>query len=209
MANAACGGSSPSRFCQWPSKRVSESMSLDDFPARLKAARQGEDSALTQLYEAFADRVYRYIYFRVSDPHEAEDLAEDVFLRMLEAIGKCRVETEGMFIAWLFRIAHNVTLNYLKRRRPQQPLSEELADGRDEPFDQAERRLTYEHLRRALRALTEDQQSVIWLKFIEGLSNSEIALALVKNENAVKALQYRALKALYRNLAPRGEVAPE
>lgn len=177
---------------------------MDDtrFADCLHAARQRDESAIIALYDRFAARVHAYLYYRMGDADEADDLTEEVFLHMLKAIGSCRAQTEGSFAAWLFRIAHNLEVNWLKKRlrRPMQALDEELIDPAAGPDGQAEQRLGYERLQQAVRGLTDEQREVVLMRFVGGMSSAQVAQALGVSEGAVKALQHRALAGLRRAL---------
>lgn len=163
----------------------------------VRKAQRYDEQALAALCELFYEDIYTYFYYRTSDPADAQDLTNDVFLRMIEAIRSFE-PARGTFRAWLFGIAHHRLVDYRRRRavREHEPLTEALANPDDHPNMQAEAWLTRERLRRALHRLTEDQRQVIILKFIEGLSNAEVANILGKSEGAINALQYRALHAL-------------
>ena len=163
----------------------------------VRRAQQYDDQALSALCELFYPDIYSYFYYRVPDPADVQDLTHDVFLRMVEAI-RSFDPTRGAFRTWLFGIAHHRLVDYRRRQalRHHQALSETLANPHDVPAAQAEGTLTRERLRRALGRLTEDQRQVIILKFIEGLSNTEVAQILGKTEGAINALQYRALQTL-------------
>jgi RNA polymerase sigma-70 factor (ECF subfamily) len=177
---------------------------LDDaqFAACLQSARQRDELAITALYDQFATRVHAYLYYRTGDLTEADDLVEDVFLRMLQAIGACRAQTQASFAAWLFRIAHNVAINWFKQRsrHPVEALTEALPDPSDDPGDQAERQISHQRLQQAVAGLTDDQREVVLLRFFGGMSSAQVAKVLRTSEGAVKALQHRALAALRRAL---------
>jgi RNA polymerase sigma-70 factor (ECF subfamily) len=169
----------------------------------IQRARQGDLAAVSELYNLHVDRIYQYVRYRTGDDQTAEDITAEVFLRALESLG--RYNDQGApFIAWLYRIAHARIIDYWRssKRRQTAPLDDPLLqDGlvtTDEAIDVdfVQHRL----LRSALRQLTEDQQNVIILKFMQGLSNAEIAQVLGKTEGAVKSLQRRALETLARLL---------
>lgn len=171
--------------------------------ALLNRAKQYDQAALGELYDAYAPRIYAYIYRRVGDPHLAEDLVGDVFLRVVQAIRSERF-WHTSFRAWLYRIAHNVVVDHCRRRSPilSDSLDEVWAPG-SEHNPQAPLKDTLEHdrIRKAIRYLTQDQQQVLVLRFGEGLTIRETASVLNKTPGAVKAMQHRALGALRRRLA--------
>jgi len=170
----------------------------------LERARVFDVEALGQVYDSYHLRIYRYIYARVGNSSLAEDLTAEVFTRMLEAIRSKRAWRESLS-GWLYRIAHNLVVDYY-RRRPREglPLNERLVAGQETPSVVVEGKLQETSLREAIASLTEEQQQVVTLKFIEGLTNNEVARLLGKTEGAVKALQYRALASLARAMGQSG-----
>jgi len=166
--------------------------------ALIKRAKRYEPEALAELCKLYYRDIYSYIYYRVSNVEDTEDLTNDVFLKMVESIRSYRSEREQSFVAWLFRIARNRVVDYYRRQavRRHLPLDEKHLPPLDGPEDLAAAELTREQLRGALLELTEEQQQVIILRFIEGLSIAEIARILGKSKGAIKSLQYRALVSL-------------
>ena len=169
---------------------------------RLKKAGSLDRDTLGGIYDEFHPLLYSYIYRRVGDVEVARDLTADVFRRFLQATANGNGPNEQLR-AWLYRVAHNIVIDHY-RRRPQQgqPLMERLASGEAGPDSAAEHRLQCEVVRSAMKQLTDDQQQVIALKFLEGLTNDEVAHITHKSVGAVKALQHRALAALRRQLVP-------
>ncbi len=156
-----------------------------------------------EIFDRYAPQIYRYIYHRLGHQALAEDLTSEVFVRFLRA----RVTPDNL-AAYLYRCAHNVIVDYI-RRNPAflEPLDERLTAERDDPVQHAEIEAERAHLRRAILRLSPDQQQVIVLRYLEGLSPAEIARVLGKPEGAIKALQHRALASLRRLLGaetPRG-----
>jgi RNA polymerase sigma-70 factor (ECF subfamily) len=147
-------------------------------------------SELGGIYDTHAPRIFRYIYHRLGEQAVAEDLTSEVFVRFLRAR-----TTPDNLAAFLFRIAHNLIVDYLRRNRPV-PLSEDVLTEQDDPARLAETKIERARLRRTIARLAPDQQQVIVLKFLEGLSNEEIARVIGKSVGAVKALQYRGLATL-------------
>lgn len=165
-------------------------------------AKAYEEEALGELYHRYADRIFRYVYYRVGDRTTAEDLMGDVFVRALEDLPSYE-DTGRPFEAWLYRIAHARVVDYYRRQNVRRTarLNERLAaaEGADPGHAAGER----DDLRRiwgALVHLSDDQQQVVSLRFIGGYSIAEVAALLDKTEGAVKALQHRALASLRRLL---------
>lgn len=156
-----------------------------------------DQAAFAELYNAYVDKIYKYIYYKVGSPADAEDLCEQTFLRAWEAIGRytwCGYP----FSSWLYKLAHNLVVDHYRTRRESLPLSDVLSTP-DEPVDPENalhRMLDAAELRESISQLTLEQQQVISLKFIEGYENAEIAQMMNKKEGAIRALQYRALRSL-------------
>jgi RNA polymerase sigma-70 factor (ECF subfamily) len=165
-------------------------------------AKAGDHSAFTQIYERYAPAIYRYIYFRIGEAELAEDLQAEVFLRMLEGIH--RYEDRGWPIsAWLYRIAHDRTIDTIRRRRNRQQLPLEAWGGMcDGPEGAVSAQMDYEEIKRTLDDLTEDQRQVIQMRFLADMSIQEVATKLGRTEGSVKALQHRGLQSLARRLHP-------
>ncbi len=168
----------------------------------------GRDAvAFGSLYDCHVDRVYRYLYYRVGNRPEAEDLTEQVFLKAWEAIHRFRWQGKP-FLAWLYRLAHNVLVDHLRSRK----IAVSLDDDRrhiDPPSEAATRelgqRLDADLLARALSELTPDQQQVLVLKFLDGFDNEQVARVMDRREGTIRALQMRGLQSLRRILDGQGE----
>lgn len=174
----------------------------DEF-ARALAAH--DSAAWRQLFDEQYQRVYAYAYARTGTPADAEDVASDVFAEAVRGIG--RFQFRGAPVAaWLLRIAHNETVDLLKRRSKQSTTSIEHAEGaaalqaRDETAGAAE----WSEVSEALGNLREAHRDVITLRLIEGRSVAETAAILRKSEGAVKVTQMRALQSLRRKLGVGG-----
>lgn len=167
-------------------------------------ARAKEDpEAFGLLYERYVARIYRYIYYRVGNREDAEDLTARTFYRALRRFPSY-VDRGLPFSAWLYRIAHNVVVNWLRdrSRRPVVPLETATTSTGEEtdPHVVAEAQEEREKLLRAVRRLPADRQELLILKFVEGMSNAEIAQIMGRSEGAVKALYHRTLVALREEL---------
>jgi RNA polymerase sigma-70 factor (ECF subfamily) len=168
----------------------------------LEHARSFDRQALTEIYDAYQQPLYRYIYRQVGDVEVARDLTADVFQRFLQAIQKGRGPKQKLK-AWLYRVAHNKVIDYYRRQQHRQhlQLNERIVENGENLSAVVDRNIASTQVRAALRQLTPDQQQVIALKFLEGLSNKEVADLLDKPVGAVKSLQHRALAALQRQLS--------
>jgi RNA polymerase sigma-70 factor (ECF subfamily) len=176
---------------------------------RLQKARSCDRQALSAIYDDFHQPIYSYIYRRVGDVELARDLTADVFRRFLQAIHSKRGPNENLR-AWLYRVAHNIIVDHHRRQQYRQhlPLEENIVRAGDDPVQAAELNLQAEKVRAALLRLTPDQQQVVALKFLEGMSNDEVAEITGKPVGAVKSLQHRALASLQRQLVQAGEEVP-
>jgi RNA polymerase sigma-70 factor (ECF subfamily) len=175
----------------------------------IQGAQRWETAAVDRLYDLYADKVFRYIWYRVGDRETAEDLTMDVFLRLLEHLPGFRLNRErpvASFSAWLFRIAGNRVVDHYRRRdKREKPVGapaewEAHRSPSEQALDAIEQDETAAELRRAIAQLTEEQRQVVLYKFVEDLSNAEVARLLGKSEGAVKSLQHRALAAIQRSL---------
>ena len=169
----------------------------------VEQAKQGEPEAFASLYDRYVDRVYRFVLYRVSgDTALAEDITSEVFVR---ALRKMKTFTwQGRDVgAWFLTIARNLVLDHFKsgKFRLEMP-GADLGDGSPEdvvdPEDQALSRVSQADLYKAIRRLGNEQQEVIYWRFLQSYSVAETAAAMDKTEGAIKALQYRAVKALYK-----------
>jgi RNA polymerase sigma-70 factor, ECF subfamily len=173
--------------------------------ATVDRARTGDQQALADLYDWYMPRVYRYVVARIGNTAEAEDLTEEVFLKMLGGISSFRWR-EVPFSSWIFRIAHNcIATHYRKsaqRGGATAELSEDMVDGRPDLATAVEERITMEEVRRASALLPDAQREVIALRFAVGLSIADTAKALGKREGNIKALQHKAVAKLQKMLVP-------
>jgi RNA polymerase sigma-70 factor (ECF subfamily) len=173
-----------------------------DLVARSQA---GEPEAFGLLYDRYVDLVYRYIYYRVGSPTLAEDLVSETFLRALRRIDSFTWQGRD-FAAWLVTIARNLIADHFKSGRYRLEITTEdiLESGPAQTTDGPESlvldSLTNATLLSAVKQLNPEQQECIVLRFLQGLSVNETALAMGKNDGAIKALQYRAVRALARLL---------
>lgn len=160
----------------------------------LAQAQQGSRDALGALYDRYHTGVFHYLYYRTGDIHVAEDLAADVFLRMVKALADFAPRSTSLQ-AWLYQVARNLAIDHYRKNtsHAQVELHDGLASPNGDPTLTAEQHLTNERLARALYDLLPDQRDVIILRFILGIPLAETGQILHKSEDAVKGLQRRAL----------------
>lgn len=188
----------------------------------LESARQGEGKALSTLYHHFLPGIFGYIALRVPDRATAEDLTSEVFIQMLEGIYQLRATDEAGFAAWLLRIARMAVANYYRKRSKQPtlvPLPDEPWEEMqiasfivspqhgDDPVVWIETREEWQRVVDAINSLTEEQRLVLVGRLLLGYDVATVARMVGKKANAVKALQFRALKSLHRILG-RQAVSP-
>jgi RNA polymerase sigma-70 factor (ECF subfamily) len=183
---------------------------LFEVRALVERAQAGETAAFGLIYDRYFDTVFRFVYFRVGNRQLAEDLTADTFLRALRRIGSFTWQGRD-FGAWLVTISRNLVADHFKssRYRLEITTGDVLDTEREErgpegsPESAVLDRITNVALLCAVRQLNPEQQECIVLRFLNGFSVAETALAMNKNEGAIKALQYRAVRALAR-LLPDG-----
>jgi RNA polymerase sigma-70 factor, ECF subfamily len=167
----------------------------------LRKAQQFDRQALAQIYDRYSPKLYQYAVRQLGDPEQAEECVAETFDRFLRALYRGGGPKKYLQ-AYLYRVAHNwITDLYRRQPLPELPLSPDLIDkSQAAPFDQAVYQFEKERIQVALSRLTPDQRQVIVLKYLQGLNNREISLAVGKTIGAIKALQHRGLAALRRIL---------
>ena len=153
------------------------------------------------VYDKYFPDIYRYVRYRLNDEQLAEDIAGDVFVRLLEAVRDKpwpADQSQGVAVS----TASHAVVDHLRRnyRQPAKSLPEDLLDTDSMPHDIFDQEEQKRNVQQAYAMLTPDQQHVLALRFGQGYSLEETAELLGKNVNAVKALQFRALAALQRNI---------
>ena len=176
----------------------------------VERAQAGDAEAFGLIYDRYVDTVFRFIYFRVGNRQLAEDLTSDTFLRALKRIGSFTWQGRDLG-AWLVTIARNLVADHFKsgRYRLEVTTGDVLdADREDRGPEGSPEAAVVDHITNvalltAVKQLNPEQQECIVLRFLQGFSVAETAQAMGKNEGAIKALQYRAVRALAR-LLPEG-----
>ncbi len=189
-------------------RRVSPlSMSNYDERRALEGLQKLDSQAISTVYDQYYPEVFRYVYYRLGDQAVAEDIASDVFVRLLEAVQNRR-GPQSNIKGWLISTASHVVTDHLRQRyrRPVEAISETHMDHQPGPPIEFDLREQNRSVQQAYAQLTPEQQHVLALRFGEGYSLEETAAHMKKNVNAVKALQFRALAALQRQI---GEVPHE
>jgi RNA polymerase sigma-70 factor, ECF subfamily len=179
---------------------------LDESPQALREvrlaiarAKEGDRDAVRVLYVCYSHNVYGYIRSIVRDDKEAEDLTQQVFMKLITVIVK--YNDHGVpFSGWLLRLARNVALDHLRRRRPTP--TEEVVDPRGHADDDSRERAR--DLHSALDSLPDEQRSVMIMRHVVGLTPPEIAKRLGRSESSIHGLHHRGRRALKQELSRLG-----
>ena len=182
---------------------------LDESPedvrnVRLAVARgkEGDREAIRFLYVRYSHNIYGYVRSIVHDEHEAEDITQHVFAKLMTVLVK--YDERGVpFFAWLLRLAHNAAIDHLRGRRatPAEEVFGPDARGDEEGMDRSQ------NLRDALLTLPDEQRNVVVLRHVVGLTPGEIASAMGRSESSIHGLHHRGRRALQSELTRR-EAAP-
>lgn len=179
----------------------------DEEGALIYRAQLADAAAWDEIFNRYYDHVFTFALCKAGDRGAAEDITAEVFLEAWKGIGRYRYRGTPL-VSWLYRITHNLCADYHRKRSRSRtaPLADDSAQAAA-PLDEAEQVALWQSVAAAMKRLTLDQQFVLVGRFIQGLSIAETAALLGKNENAVKALEFRALRSVRRILA--GAATPE
>lgn len=164
------------------------------------------ETRLAGLYDEYYDKIAHYVYVRIGDKNEAEDIASEVFLKALKSIKS--YEEQGVPMqAWLFKIAHNMVVDHLRKVSKYKTVSIDTVEIQDDsdPANTAEINIMMESVKRAMENLTVDQREVLQLRFFGGLSSKEVAGVMKKTDGAVREMQRSALERLKQLLGSNME----
>lgn len=165
----------------------------------LQLASKLNTNTLAEIYDTYSPGIYRYSMRLLGDESLAEDCTADTFARFLKSVQERRGPREDIQ-AYLYRIAHNWIVDLYRRNENVRELSDAIRSEADVPEEEAAKRIRQKQIRAAIRHLTPDQQMVISLKYLEDWSNEEVARLMKKPIGAVKSIQHRALRSLYKLL---------
>ena len=167
---------------------------------RRSRSKRIDAAEFAQLYDAYVDKIYRYIYYKIGSSTQAEDLTSEVFVKAWQARGRYQW-SRCPFSAWLYRIAHNLVVDHYRTTHETVPIDGvQSFDPSDMVEELAEHHLDSEMLRSAMQRLTHDQKQVILLRFMEEYETDEVAQIMGRGPTAIRALQHRALLSLCRIL---------
>jgi RNA polymerase sigma-70 factor (ECF subfamily) len=169
----------------------------------LKIAQEGNTEAFGAIYERYAEKVFRYLNAHLGNGLDAEDLTEEVFIRVWRSLPDYR-ERGTPFLSFVFRVARNALIDHYRReRRVVGQLSSEevmIADHKPGPGEVVSQQMERQELREALEGLRDDYRTVLILRFLSDMSPEDAALAMGRSAGAVRVLQHRALAALRSRL---------
>lgn len=168
----------------------------DTIEALIRRAQSGDSNAVTRLYEMHIDKIFRYVAYRVPET-EAEDITSDVFINMVEGLPNYTF-TGAPFESWLYRIASARVADYYRKTKQSEhvELPETLKSSNPEPEETLIIDQEQAKIREKLQHLSEEQQTILIMRFVERKSHEEVADLLNKTVTAVKTTQHRALKRL-------------
>ncbi len=161
----------------------------------VQRAVKRDKEAFSTLYDRTVERIYRHIYYRVSNQADAEDITQETFTRAWKVIDKYRA-SGASFATWLVAIANNLVTDHYRKHQKNIKIKEELVNEPNpviDPEKQSEIYFDNTLVKEAVGKLKGDKQQVILMHFIDGFSYEEIARVLNKSEGAVRVIQYRAL----------------
>lgn len=199
----SCKGRAGQRFTE----SVFTMSDSDTLQQLIKRAKQGDTQAVSQLYQMYAARIYRYVAYRVGAAADAEDLTAEVFVRMVKSLPLYK-DTGKPFEAWLYRIASARVADFHRKRsrRMVADLTDNMIDHQPQPEESLLKKQEITELRQALQALSRDEQQVLILRFVEHKSHQDVADIINKSVSAVKSLQHRALLRLATLLGSKDKV---
>ncbi len=176
----------------------------------IESAQNGDSAAFGHLYDRYAERIYRFIFLKTGRKSDAEDLMHEVFLAGWRTIGSYEVRSATPFTSWLYRIAGNRVIDWYRTRKSTTSLDEmtesntlpvELAStGHAALLDALDRGFAMDTVMKGIRGLSDTEQSVILMRYVEDLSPEETGIAIGKTAGAVRLIQHRALAKLKKKL---------
>jgi len=170
----------------------------------VRRAKNRDQEAFGALYDEYVDPIFRYVYYKVGNFAESQDLTGQTFLKAFENIDSYEMR-DVAFSSWLYRIAHNLVVDYFRResKRESVPIEEHpmVLATEGNPVETVLADMDSDRLYRAMQKLTHDQREIVVLKFIDNLSNAQVAEIMGISVGAVKSAQKRGLLALNRILS--------
>lgn len=174
---------------------------VSEAPSELDGLRSLDPQALSAIHERYFPELYRYARYRIGDAAAAEDIAAETVVRLLEAVHAGRGPSTSLR-GWLMGTVSNLVNDHFRKTyaRPGGDVHDNLIDDGPDPSSLLEYRERERSIRSAMAQLTREQQHVLALRFGNGFSVGETAAVMGKTSNAIKALQFRALTALRKEI---------
>lgn len=167
-----------------------------------KKCQAGDKESFSQIYDLLADKIYKFVFFKCKS-EDCDDLVEVIFIKIWEKINLYE-DSNGYFSAWVYKIAHNTVIDYYRKHRPILSIEESLGiedeDEEKNPLITTEKKLNGEIVRLALEKLKEPYKEIIILKYIQDLSNEEIAEITGRSHVSIRVISHRALSKLKKIL---------
>lgn len=176
----------------------------------IKKAQMGDEKAFTVIYELYFSPIYRFIFFKVRNREEAEDLAQTVFLKVFKSLGGFHFRDKP-FSSWLYKIANNLIIDFFRKKKDLPMLEDlpedwqiEFSDPALTPIEEAEEKELSQLARQVISELKEPDRQVLIMKYIDGSSYRDIALALNKSEEAVRQISSRSIRVVKEKFKEKG-----
>lgn len=170
------------------------------------AAQAGDEAAFSEIYDHLFERIWRYVSFRV-DATETEDIVSEIWLKVVQNLKKYKPQSGASFKAWVFRIAHNLVIDFYRKKKDilgietdENDFFAQIPDGERTPDMITLKNSEYKTLHKALLKIKPDHREILQLKFLEGFSNQEIAAITKRTEVNIRVLQLRALREIREHL---------
>ena len=180
-----------------------------DIQALIKRIQQGESDLFGQIFDIFADRIFRFVYLKIGDRENAKDLASETFLGAFQSVNRYKPQSNNKFSTWLFSIAHKKIVNYYRWQKNRKTISLEkisanLVDKSESNLDKINKEQQHQLIIEYLHKLPENLQEILILKFIEELDYSEIQQITGKKQGNIRVLLHRGIKKLREELQKDG-----
>ncbi|MCL4366316.1 sigma-70 family RNA polymerase sigma factor [Patescibacteria group bacterium] len=181
--------------------------SFDDPKDIIRQAKAGDKEAFEKLYRLYFVPVFRYTYLRVQDKQEAEDIVQEVFMKVYKSVENYQDQGKNP-LAYFFTIARNKVIDFYRRKKnisldENLVIVEQLESRKDNPEELFEQNENARIVNLAIQSLNDTQKEVVILKYINGFDNDQIAKILGKKEDAIRQIQHRTLKVLKQKLEGR------
>ena len=179
----------------------------------LKKAKNGDTQAFGELYDLFADRIFRFIHFKIQDKAHAEDLLQEIFIRAWRGMATFRIEADANFTGWIYKIAQNATNDQLRKmyRNPESlELDENMAVSESgSNAESLDKKIEFESVREAFEYLPVQYKQILELRYVQDLTVQEVCKITGKTALAVRLAQHRALKQLRKIIGEKYDLGYE